>query len=321
MASPVDDPERHSRGNGNDGDDEGEELTLVLLPEEGTTGTLRQEALGNIVTYKSSGFNVKVNQKCVVHGFYDSKASPASLLVYEIRLTSDKKSYKRRIRYMKASLRFEADPRKQPAHDPYLVSWEPAGRGDVYIYPTPVSYTDEKREKISATLKKDPVPVEASFEHESKSGKEYDRDDKALCTADPDETQIRGGGRKGPDVIEWQLLENESQELLPDLFGVAMVIRRVPGLNFRVVFSIKIEVDFWYDVGLAFDQVKNALFFKGGRELSKTYVVTDEGKIPDGVKKDNLKELVDRDGLDDFWFFHSPEEVEVARHYGKGAKP
>lgn len=293
-----------------------EELTLPLLEEneeDSTSEILRGQALTNVVSYKSSGFNIKINQKYVVHGFYDGEENPASLIVYEIRLTSDKKSHKRRIRYLKVSLRFEADPRGEPAQDPYLISWEPAGRGEVYIYPTPVSYTDEKRNTTSASLKKD--PVEASYQHESTGSRTYDRNDKALCTADPDETQIRGEGRKGPDVIQWQLLENKSQELLPDSFNAAMVVRRAPGLNFRVIFGASIEVDFWYDLSLAFNQVKNILPFKGSRELSKVYDVAIQGNVPAGLDDKNLKELVDRDGLDDFWGFHTPEEVNVTRHY------
>jgi hypothetical protein len=315
----VTDEFRSDESDSNNSDAEGE-IDLDLLPLPGTTGTLRQAALEDVATYVSSGFKITFYEKHVIHGFYDgTKSDPASLLVYEISLTSTK-NHRRRIRYLKASLKFEAHPLKQPVHDPFLCSWEPAMRGEVFIHPSKVSYTEEQKNKISATVKKEPIPAEASAEHETTKGKNFDRDDKATCKVDTSRTQTRGGGRKGKDLVTWQLLENKSQELLPDSFGVAVVIKRCPGLNFRVEFSADVEVDFWYDVAVGFNKAKDALFFKGRRDTSKLYDVSEQSEIPSGVEKVNLKELVDRDGLDDFIFFHEPEEIETTKRYGKGPK-
>ncbi|KAJ9412546.1 hypothetical protein FOXG_14872 [Fusarium oxysporum f. sp. lycopersici 4287] len=291
------------------------ELEFDLVPEEGTTGILKQLALDQIATYKTSGFKIAVLEKHIVHGHYDGdESTPASLLVYEFHVRSERKNLKRRIRFLSVSVRFETDPPGSPSQDPFLISWEPAMKATVAVNSNIVKHTEGEDTKLAVVAKKGPVPLEATVERGRSKQIEFDRPDRVLCSSNPSKTPGRGGERKNYDKVVWMLHENKSQEMLPDAFCAAMVVKRTPKVNMKVVFEVGVYIDWWRDVSASLGKAATEVF-KGRREMSKTYNVTEPGEVLDGLKKDHLKELAVGDKLMDFCWFHIPEEIATKEFY------
>jgi len=319
-------------------------IELPLLPLTTDTGTVRSdgEHLPQATQFKNGGFVVTVREAAIVHGYYTGEApekgspEPASLLVYHWELNGGgarKISDGREIHAIDLTLRFEASPLGEPADDPWLAGYFPApGNAGFKFKALNVENFENKTKGGGASAKAGAKEASLGvFAFLTKAvGKEYKSVEDAVCKSTATRTQSRGGGRGGDDTVTWTLSDNGLTSSLPDMFAVAVVIKR-PGTmksnQFNVSFDIDAVVDRKHNWSVKLGKMSEGLRIPWNRKSKhdKIYSSTESTEQPKQLKDKNfLKNEVIKYSLRKYVIFHLPEEGQptelfsTRKNKGKG---
>jgi hypothetical protein len=291
-------------------------LDLNLFITEPSTATLRTDEEKAMWERESSGFVINVCWKWAIHGkFSIQDPSPASLLVFYVKLANKDNSTYRRYKTFKLELRFEKSPKGDPCDDPYINYFAPAKDGKVYL--------DESIEKQKNTTTKeasvDAGTTEAKVRGAIKNERGTEKD-MTFHTSVEALSQMSGWkGRQGKDTVWWNLKENNSQKSgVVDTFGIAVLIKRPTDENFKVVSDMKATIDFRYSIR---DKLRQ---LTGTAEKPFEFSPAIDGKPqkkPEGLNEDDLEQFADSGKLEALAFLHLPEIIQPHKFYASKAVP
>jgi hypothetical protein len=300
------------------------DFVLHLVTKAGEEGQSRTRLESAVYEHQASGFKVAFRPVYLVHGTLASGGEPASLVVFKCELVKTGGAQKqRRFRELTVKLRFERDPLENPAADPVILCYAPAQQGNLYLLPTVVKRSEEK--ELGAAAGGEFSGAKADLHYNQKSQEEWDQLRVALVTADSWKDQTKGGGRKGDNVVEWTVTENEKQKAIPDTFALGVVLGRVGEPNFKVNIDVTAKVDFWYGLEISWQKMKQkfssskkredqVIEFEGeGKTQGIVYNPAIQGTAPDQTDLKALQKFVDGDKLDKLVYLHLPEEVEARK--------
>ncbi|KAH0563334.1 hypothetical protein GP486_002096 [Trichoglossum hirsutum] len=284
------------------------DLTLDLY-EVKETGEYKSHTDELVRQHIISGFVITVRRTIAVHGTYSkTDKTPTSLLAYRFKLSSKRSTADRRIRSLLVKLRFERDPKEDPIDDPCVLSYAPAEKGEIAINETVEIHNSSSSSRVNPSIGASGVKL--SGEIAKQSGALYEK--KFYTNIQAEKLKSSRAGRKGEDLVQFNLTENASQkDGVVDTFGVvAFVNRRDAGDKFKVHMDIKAEVDFRYTVGEAWEKVT------GHRDKPLQVNPKDPNVAkPDGLETCEMGKFAESDMFERLAFLHLPESYNVTKFY------
>jgi hypothetical protein len=262
---------------------------------------------------RTSGFIISLRWKWVVHGKYSvNDPTPASLLVFHVKLTNQTNSTIRRFKHFNLRLQFENAPKRKPINDPYITECAPAMKGSVSIGETTEDKSNNLVREAGVKGGVEYAKVSAKVKSEEGTEKQVKFD---MRLENEKECSTFGKGRRGEDIVSWNLRENPSQKRgVCDSFGVAILIKRsatFPRDKFVVTSTMKATIDFRQAISEAMSDV-----FKGDREQPFEFdPAATAAKIPPGLNIEALADFVDSGEFEKLAWFHIPELQEPRLFY------
>lgn len=238
----------------------GKEFDLALETDPDTLGQEKSDDKAFWREHQADDF--KITASCVhsVHGCFNGPNSdPASLVVLRFKLNnwaSDK--MQRRFKYFRLILKFRkelASGQSLPSEDPFIVAYEPAGKGERFLTESVANVTRMNNIQGSAQIQGPPlIPLGGSASAMKSTSRETEEKSRYTIGSDVGRDQSCGE-RRGPDSVTWVSAENKLDKLgLGDIFQVAILLQR-PGVDrFQILFDVKTVVDTRYRMAEWWDE-------------------------------------------------------------------
>jgi hypothetical protein len=301
--------------------DSDSELDFEFEPDNDDKGDVKTDESVQVYQHEATGFRVSVRLVHQVHGFLNGQgATPASLIVLKFKLTDTDDDPNRRFKRFYVELRFAKDPKGDPADDPYVKAYEPAGKDPVYLSETFSEVTNTITYGVDVKAgAPPPVKLEADFNASRTKENKYSRKFLYLVQADRKETE-EGGGRKGQDIVYWNLRENSTEKVGVGAMTVAVLVARKKGQKFTMRMALKATVDLEYSIA-------SSRLWKGknGKKLPfDPYSLDTQPPLAD-VDKEQLGAFADSKSFLQLSDLHVPEkyvrEPSINTNAGKAEEP
>jgi len=312
-------------------DEQNDEIEVQLIEDPEGLGETRTEVAEEAGMHTVSGMSVKISKLYIVHGTLTKKTdgevsgSPeastnitgslreedklASLLIFLFK--SKGKYSKRRFREIVITMRFERNPFKAAELDPWVKCYDPGYNGNRSLGSTSVKHSEEST--LSGKLGVSYPPIELEGGYEQTKGSAWKGHEQVKVDAMEFKDETKGGGREGPNIVEWTVSENKREPAFPDTFALGVVLQRPDDANFDVHFDIDAKVDFRYDVNKTWENFKNV--FKKAEPAVVRLDPKKQGKKPEKMDPYNLQAVVDGTALNDLIFVHLRENMESKKFY------
>lgn len=277
------------------------------------------------LTFKASGFYMSYVIVHAIHGLWDSSSSTASskfpyasLIVIRFELAHDRSTKDRRFVAFNPILQLRTNPISVPRADPWVVHYEPAGQGTIWLSESESNLTNQKVVEVSADIKAQPSPIYAGAKYTNTTGEDYTRHKRYEIQSGGEVTQTRGGGRGGRDKVWWNATEDSNEKRgVGDRLQVAILVRQEKASRFMIDLTLKGHVDALYSLANAVQKARRPFHSMNKFELD--FDPADSNvTILDGVDPHNLASA-EKDGtLGKLSFEHSPEKISSTTFYGNG---
>ena len=287
---------------------EGEEYDFDLYDEAGPTGELKGSQPPLHDKFEASGFVIRIRCMHKIHGYRSGPGSPAAcLVVMKITLASKSDDHQRFYRKFCARFTFESDPPADPINDPYVLAFEPAGKGGIRVIDTSTKVAEGRSYEAAVGIKKDPVPISLDVKAARNKQEEFEQQSAYTVVADTEQTVGGGGGREGDNIVEWTCKADPKQTSgVGDFISFAILVHRSDELKpFMVHLDLEATVDWKYWV---VSTLKSMLGEKKKRYLPLRISQNEVAKsVPDGIDINRLEGIGNQ--LRDFGFIHVPEKL------------
>lgn len=297
------------------------QVSFELQEDPDFKGQTRSDTIRYGPTVNNAGFPMTYAIAHIVHGRWGetapaikdrvSQAVYATLIVIRFELSRLTASSDRRFVQFHPRLRLEANPLGDPKDDPWVVQFEPAGKGRRYITESQSNVSHAKEVVVSTTFNAAPPPFNAgggvnytdTRTEDSVKIKRYE------ITSGGKVSEARGGGRQGRDEIWWTLNEEEGKGV-GDRLQVAVLIRRENTRKFNVELELKARIDTAHSL---------ATIFHSKNKFTEPFDPGEPNQnVPNGVVPDKLSHIETDGTLDRLAYEHSSEKWDSIKLYPEG---
>ncbi|MCJ1394329.1 hypothetical protein MMC18_007207 [Xylographa bjoerkii] len=290
-------------------------LDLVDVVDQDRSGQLRTNQRPADLHQEVSRINISVRRLIEAHGLYDKNNSKqASLIVLRFKITSKDADQTRRVKALLIEFRLEKVPKKDNWHDPFLVSFAPGLRGDIYINPLKEKRVEGTEAGIEVAADAPaPFPGHLGAHKNWTTSTEREKDSISKISADSKKTVPSKGERQGDDVVWWNITENASKEDgIADTIAVAVLVKREASDKFQIHLNMEVTVDVKYQLANLWRKITSKRHEPLGFDPMSP--VDEEDGFPNNkFDRNNLREFADNDWLDKLAFVHLPEQLKTAK--------
>ena len=287
---------------------EGEEYDFDLYDEAGPAGELKSSQPPLHDRFEASGFVIRIRCMHKIHGYLNGPGSTAAcLVVMKITLGSKSDDRQRFYRKLCARFTFESDPPADPINDPYVLAFEPAGKGGIRVIDTLTKVAEGRNYEVAGGIRTDQVPISLDAKAARNRQEEFEQQSAYTVIADTDQTVGGGGGREGDNIVEWTCQADPRQTNgVGDFISFAILIHHSDETKpFKVHLDLEATVDWKYWIA---KKLKSVLGEKKKRYLPLRIARYGASKtVPDGVDINRLEG--DGNQLRKFGFVHVPEKL------------
>ena len=292
-------------------------LHLVNVVDQDGSGQLRTNQRSADIHQEVSKISVSVRRIIEAHGLYDTDHSkPASLIVLRFKITSKDFDQTRRVKALLIELRFERNPKKDNWHDPFLGSFAPALKGDVYINPSKETRAEGTEIGIEAAVDGPaPFPGHLGIHKNWTTSKMWEKDFVSKISGESKRTLLSKGMRQGDDKIWWNITENANKEDgIADTFAIAVLVKREASEKFQIHLDLELKVDVKYQLAAVWKKITSKRHEPLG--FDPTLPPDEDDEFPnERFSRNNLREFADKHLLDGLAFFHLPEQLKTAKFF------
>lgn len=292
------------------------EHSFDLFDEAGPAAELKTSQPPLHDKYEASGFMIGVRCMYKIHGHLDGPGSPApSLVVVKVTLRSKSDDCRRFYRKFCAKFTLKSDPPRDPIDEPYVLAYEPAGKGAIRVTDTSTKITAGRSYEFSGGVQPGPIPTSLDAKSSKTKQEEYEQQSAYTVVADTEQTVGEGGGREGDNIVEWTCHADRRQTSgVGDFISFAMLVHRADvSRPLMVHIDLEATVDWRYWVA---DKWKSLMDEKKTRYLPLRISNKPSGTLPDGIDIDRLESAARQ--LQRFGFIHVPEKMAPETFYRQG---
>jgi hypothetical protein len=298
--------------------DNREEL-LDLDPDNELKGDLKTDQPELLQSRENSGFEIAIRREHEIHGFWEGPSSGhASLIVLRFHLFNSNRNRSSRFKSFQPVLRFESNPKGDPAADPYIISFGPGQDGSWKVTESTAKHTESTsvQGNVSAQLPATSIGGQVSRSNTVEHDQPYYYEVSA--------SSKRASGRSRPlpeNQVEWNLQEDPNTEVgVGDIITVAVLVRRPDAANFVVHLKTKARVNSRYWLTEKSRRVKK-LFLRrdedykeedfDGTKYKPLYFDTSKSTspAPKGIEANRLHDASNNNLLDQLAYLHVPEKA------------